>query len=44
MIEKGLHPASTIRPGIKVQGNSLRRMRLDLSAPDKTRSCSTSAP
>ena len=33
----GVNPASTIRPGIKVQGSSLRRMRLDLSAPDKTR-------
>lgn len=27
----GVNPASTIRPGIKVQGSSLRRMRLDLS-------------
>lgn len=33
----GVAPAPTIRPGIKVQGSSLRRMRLDLSAPDKTR-------
>ena len=33
----GASPAATIRPGIKVQGSSLRRMRLDLSAPDKTR-------
>lgn len=33
----GVNPAPTIRPGIKVQGSSLRRMRLDLSAPDKTR-------
>lgn len=33
----GVSPAPTVRPGIKVQGKSLRRMRLDLSAPDKTR-------
>ena len=33
----GVAPAPTVRPGIKVQGSSLRRMRLDLSAPDKTR-------
>ena len=33
----GVNPASTIRPGIKVQGSSLRRMRLDLSALDKIR-------
>ena len=26
----GVNPASTIRPGIKVQGSSLRRMRLDI--------------
>lgn len=34
---EGAAPASTIRPGIKVQGNSLRRMRLDLASPNKTR-------
>lgn len=33
----GVSPDPTVRPGIKVQGSSLRRMRLDLSAPDKTR-------